>query len=165
MAFNTRELLTTPITGSNVTTAPVPPEGEYTAVTGDASKDENGMESWFRPIVYDEKDPETKQPTGKKVERLIFSVPFVLELSQVVKDQLGRQRYTCRLDHWLDFDTSGKLDMGKNDQLGRTREALGINDGAINWPDFQNKGPVKVIVKHRETSRGVIAYIDAVAKV
>lgn len=112
--FNPETFLQQQVTGANATKYPVIPAGEYPAIS--QKLDLRQMES-------------TKEP-GKKFT--VLDLTWGID-DAGVKEATKLDNPTCRQSIFLDtVDTpeGPKLDMSetKNVQLGRLREALGLND-------------------------------------
>lgn len=76
--------------------------------------------------------------------------------SPQVKELLGRQKVTIRQNFFLDINEQGNLATGKgqNVQLGRVREATGLNAAGAPFAPRMLEGKVcKVIVGHRASDR------------
>lgn len=67
--------------------------------------------------------------TKKQETRTILEVYWDV-LDDAVRTELEREKVTVRQDVWLDLDENGRLDQGKgkNVDLGRLREAVGMNE-------------------------------------
>ena len=85
-----------------------------------------------------------------------------------VKEATGRDDPQVRQSIFLDIDANGRLDVskGRNLQLGRLREALGLNTPGIPFKFADISGKVaRVLVKHRLDAEGTTwADVKGVAK-
>lgn len=123
------------------------PEGEYQAVI-----DTFTSETAFRTNEFEYK----KGPNaGLPGEMTTFNCPWVIQDDRV-KVALGRDKVIVFEPIILDFDNSGRLDLGvnKNVKLGQLRTAVGQKDTKP-WgvSMLQGAGPCMVRVKHREIER------------
>lgn len=109
--FDPNTFLSATVDGANSTERMPTPVGEYTAVIGDkiAARQWNSRDGTKSGIAVD--------------------VPLQLDLPPAVAEQLGQPSRTISHSIMLDTTEGGALDMGKgrNIQLGRLREALGLN--------------------------------------
>lgn len=83
-----------------------------------------------------------------------------------VKELLGRDKVTVRQDIMLDLTETGALDMGRgrNVQLGKLREALGLNTPGQPFSFDMIAGRVgKVLVAHRIDGETIYADVKGVA--
>lgn len=82
------------------------------------------------------------------------------------KQKTGRDTVTARQGIFLDLTDDGQLDTakGRNVNLGRLREALGLNDRAFSF-DMLDGQKAKVQVRHRTTDNGTFAEVRNVAHV
>lgn len=143
--FDTASFLNTAYTAATATAHIPVPEGVYTALT---------------------KQPEIKEgmKDGKPWYRL--TVPMSID-SQEVRELLGREEVKMNFQVFLEVE-NGVLAQGpgRNVQLGRLREALGLNNEGEEFTLNMLGGKVcKVSVKHRahpERQGEVIADIDEV---
>lgn len=73
------------------------------------------------------------------------------------KAKTGRDKITARQSIFLDLNEQGGIDTGKgrNVQLGRLREALGLNEGKFAF-DMLDGQQAKLQVGHTETQNGNI---------
>lgn len=86
---------------------------------------------------------------------IALDVQYIID-SPAVKEVLGRDKVTVTQGLMLDLTESGSLDMGKgkNVQLGRLRDACGLNvaGAPFNFRMLEGK-PVKVVIGHRPSDR------------
>jgi len=109
--FDPNTFLNDTVTGANDTRYIPVPQGEYPAIIKSVAarqvdrKDQPGQKSTIVDITYEIDDATVKTVTGL-------------------------DNPTVRQSLFLDLTPNGKLDMskGKNIQLGKLREALGLND-------------------------------------
>jgi hypothetical protein len=138
------------IQGANSTTRIPIPVGDYPCIIKDIAyrtierKDQPGAMSHVLDVVYAIDDANVREVTG-------LPQPTV--------------RQTC----WLDLTDEGKLDMskGKNVDLGRLREALGLNDPSVPFSFNQLKGQacfVKVVQNPSKDGKETYANVDRVGK-
>lgn len=130
--FNAETFLNETVTGANDTKYPVIPAGEYPAIS--KKIDVRQMQN--------DKDP-AKPFT-------VLDVVWGID-DATVKEATKLDEPTCRQSVFLDLDESGKLAMGqaKNVQLGKLREALGLNDPNVPFQWSQLVGqPAIVRVEH-----------------
>lgn len=148
MSFDVNSFLDLQVTGSNDTKLVPVPVGEYLGLTGEVE-----VKSWQG------KDDPTK--TGLKL-----LVPIKID-DPAVKEATGRDTSTVVFEAMLDILPGGGLDMGKgkNVQLGRIREATGLNDPSAPFSFRMLAGrPIKASVIHEEWKGDLYAKIKAVAK-
>ncbi len=138
------------------------------------SQQEGGISTDFVPVptgeylaVIDKVEP--RQVQGTKDTTKVYT--FLTVLWQIedagVKSLLGREVVKVRQEFGLEFTESGGIDRGKgkNVQLGRTLEAIGLNKPGEPWSFDQFNGRMgKVSVKHEIYKGAPQAYVDAVAK-
>lgn len=131
--FDATSFLDQSTTESNSTATTPIPEGEY-----------NGLIDKV----------EARQWTGKKdptKSGIILSVLWIID-DQAVREELGRDKVTCKQDLMLDLTESGGLDMGKgrNVGLGKLRQATGLNNPGQPFAFSMLTGRMgKVLVKQR----------------
>jgi len=133
--INPEDFMNTQVEGANSTESVQPPNGEYTAVIDDV-----------------------KIRTPK--ESVILDVYWLIDdMSGALQAVTGREKNIVRQSIFLDVTTSGGLDMGtgKNVQLGRLRESLGMNEGVFSFPEL--KGRVAKIRTEQRLHEGV-TYCD-----
>lgn len=108
--FNPDEFLDQQVTEANDTKVTPVPVGSYPAIIASVSA---------RPWVKKE------DPT---INGVALDVVWTIEDADV-KAQLGRDKVTCKQGIMLDTTDEGKLDVSKgaNIDLGRLREAVGLN--------------------------------------
>lgn len=99
-----------------------------------------------------------------------IAVDILFEVNdQTVLDLLERDVVKIKLGIMLDTTETGGLDMGKgkNVQLGRLRQALGLNDPSAKFSFGMIPGrQVKGLVKHRAGDNGqIFAEVDSVIAV
>lgn len=132
------------ITGANSTTRIPVPKGEYPVIIDDIQyrkadrKDQPGLVSHMLDVIFLIDDANVKEVTG---------LP----------------KPTVRQTVFLDLGDDGKLDMskGKNVQLGRMREALGLNDPDKPFSFGQLKGQACYItVVHNPSADGRDTYAN-----
>ena len=84
-----------------------------------------------------------------------------------VKELLGRAKVTVKQGIMLDLNEQGGLDIGKgrNVNLGRLREAVGLNVPGQPFSFFMLNGrPAKVLVEHRANGDQIFAEVKGVTK-
>lgn len=130
--FDKETFLSAEVTGANDTTYPTIPPGEYPAI---AKK------------LDSRQFPGTQDPT-----KIYTSLDIIWAIDDVgVKEATGLPEPTCRQSIFLDLNEAGQLDMRekKNVQLGRLREALGLNDPEKAFSFAQIAGqPAIVRIEH-----------------
>jgi len=131
--FNPDTFLEQTVTGSMDTKYPVIPAGEYPAISKSIAA--------------------RKMPNVKKPEQGSFTVVDIVWLidDAGVKEATKLDEPTCRQSIFLDLDAEGKLDLSatKNVQLGRLREALGLNNPEVVFSFSQLVGqPALVKIEH-----------------
>lgn len=111
------------------------PDGEYPAAI-DSFKLEN--------VKF------TDKSTGADEYRLVGRVSWNI-LDDTVKQALGMHKVLVRQDIFIDLTPTGQFDTSKNKNidLGRLREALGMNQGAFSLQMLQGAGPVYIKVGSR----------------
>lgn len=132
MSFDPESFIDSAVTGANDTVVAQCPEGTYRAQVGDKM------------------DPPRKVET-KRGPAYIFRLNWDI-LDDTVRAQLERPNVYVSQDLWLDFDETGALDMGKgkNVELGRIREAVGVNDPNVPFKMRDLTGRMATIsVAHR----------------
>ena len=122
------------------------------------------------PAVISKLSPrqiESRQNPG--TQQTIVDVTYETDDANA-REVTGLAKPTVRQSLFLDLSDAGQLDMskGKNVQLGRLREALGLNDPARPFAFSQLVGqPCMVKVTHNPSKDGreVYANVDTVGKV
>jgi hypothetical protein len=111
------------------------PESEYPAVVDSVKVD-----------VVKFKDKATGAEEQRLVCRLIWSI-----LDDAVKAAMGMSKVTVRQDIFIDLAPTGQFESGKNRNidLGRVREALGLNSGPFSLQMLSGQGPVYLKVTQR----------------
>jgi hypothetical protein len=123
-------------------------EGEYQAIAGEVD-----MTEWTG-----KKDP---SKSGFKL-----TIPWEID-DQAMRAKTGRERIIIRQDIMLDMSPQGMLDFGKgkNVQLGRLREALGLNQPGKPFSFRQIPGQAaKVKVSIRDYEGRQFEEVKSVAK-
>lgn len=132
--FDKDTFLSQEVTGANDTKYPTIPPGEYPAVS---------------KSIDSRQFPGTKDPT-----KIYTALDITWGIDDAgVKEATGLPEPTCRQSIFLDLNDAGKLDMRetKNAQLGRLREALGLNDPEKAFSFSQLVGqPAIVRIEHSE---------------
>lgn len=108
--FNPETFLAQTVTGEMDTKYPVIPAGEYPAISKSLTA--------------------RKMPNKDPMKPAFTVLDIVWEIDDAgVKESTKLDHPTCRQSVFLDLDENGKLiiDTAKNVQLGRLREALGLN--------------------------------------
>jgi hypothetical protein len=127
------------------------PAGEYVAV--------------IDKVEVRKTDGNEKNPDGSVVCDLTWAID-----DAKLEAELGR-RPTVRQGIFLDVTPDGKLDFGKgkNVTLGKTREALGMNEAgkSFNLLQLQGAGPakIKVALTPSKTSEEMFANVKSVGRV
>lgn len=96
-----------------------------------------------------------RQVETKEGPRWICGIDWAID-DQHAKDVTGMAEPTVRHDLWLDVTPQGSLDMskGKNVDLGRTREAVGLNDPSKPFKFDHILGRMaRLVIKHRTDDR------------
>jgi hypothetical protein len=148
--FDPNTFLSETVTGANDTKYVPVPQGEYPAIIKEVKarqmdrKDRPGEKSTVADIVYEIDDANVKQVTGL-------------------------DNPTVRQSVWLDLTPNGKLDMskGKNIQLGKLREALGLNDDTKPFSFDQLPGRAAIIAIEHNPGKNegeVFANVSKVGK-
>jgi hypothetical protein len=147
--FDPSVFLDTQIAESNSTVSTPVPEGEYTAVI--------------------DGEPEIRQWTGKKdptKSGLVLDITWSID-DAAVREELGRDKVTCRQSIMLDLNANGGIDTGKgrNVSLGRLRDAVNLNEPGKPFSFRMLAGQcAKVSVKHRVDGDAVFAEVKGVAR-
>jgi hypothetical protein len=133
---------------ANSTKATPVPEGEFQASIKSVT-----------PRTWSKKDDPT---VGGLALDIIWNID-----DENVKAQLERKEVTVKQGLMLDLNDAGMLDMskGKNVQLGRLREAVGLNTPgqAFSFQMLPGRG-AKVLVKHRIDGEDIYAEVKGVVK-
>lgn len=114
---------------------------------------------------------EMVQVVTKDGPRLVCRLTWQIDDPELaLKMNRQPESLTCRQDMWLDLSEDGKsLLFGDNHnvQLGRTREACGLNAPGkpFNFRMFEGQGPVLVHVKHRPDKDDPSVVYDGIDKV
>lgn len=128
-SFDPQSFIDSSIEGANDTSIVPIPQGEWLAQVDNV-----------RARKIDTKDG----------PRAIMDVTWEI-LDESVKEELEREKVTCRQSVFLDVTGEGSIDLGKgkNRQLGLLREAVGQNDPSRPWaPSMLIGNPAKVVVEH-----------------
>jgi hypothetical protein len=149
MSFDPSVYLDAEVRESNTTQFIPVPEGEYTAVlTG---------------------TPEIRQWTSRKdpsKSGLVLDLTWQID-DATVAAELGRDNVTCRQSVMLDLNSAGGIDTskGRNVNLGRLREAVGLNEPGKPFAFRMLSGQVaRVRVAHRTDGEQIFAEVKAVTK-
>lgn len=131
--IDAQALLDSSITGSNSTSLAPIPVGEYVAIIEDVE-----IKPW-----------QGRQDPTRSGQKLICKLMID---DEAVRTELGRDKVTAVYEIMLDLNDSGTgLDMGKgkNVQLGRLREAVGLNDPSQPFGFRMLTGrPLRVQIEH-----------------
>jgi len=144
--FDPQAMLDQAFEGSNATKIINIPEGEYTAMIQDL-----GVAQW---VSRDQ----TK--SGMKL-----SMRMILD-DQKAREITGRDNVSVKHDVMLDFNEAGGIDTGagKNIQLGRLREATGLNGaGPFSFRQLEGK-MLKVRIGHRVDGENIYDEVKGVTK-
>lgn len=138
------------------------------------SQQEGGVSTDFVPVPVGEyfaivDKVEARQVQGTKDTSKTYTFINIMWSIEDpnVKALLGREKVTVRQEFGLEFTEAGGIDRGKgkNVQLGRTLEALGLNKPGEPWNFDQFTGrQAKVSVKHDVYKGAPQAKVDAVVK-
>ena len=131
--FNPETFLAETVTGAMDTKYPVIPAGEYAAIS---------------KSITARKMPNTKHPDQGSFT--VIDITWAID-DAGVKEATKLENPTCRQSVFLDLDAEGKLDTSatKNVQLGRLREALGLNSADQEFSFSQLVGqPALVKIEH-----------------
>jgi hypothetical protein len=146
--FDPDAFMQTTITESNDTKLNPVPENEYPAM-----------------IAVDDKHKPTIRTTDKG--NVILDINWEID-DVAAKEATGLDTPRVRQSLFLDINDHGMLDMGRgrNVQLGKLREAVGLNIAGQAFSMSQLAGrTAKVLVKHRVTDTGdIFADVKAVSK-
>ena len=148
-AFDAEQFMNQEFSEANDTKSIPCPEGDYLGLTESAE-----LRSWVS-----KKDP---SKSG-----LTLDIAWIVE-DEGVKQELNRDKVVVRQGIMLDLTPEGNLDMGKgkNIQLGKLREALGLN--VAGQPFSFNMIPghtARISVKHDDPDQNdnIFAKVRAVA--
>ncbi len=116
---------------------------------------EGANDTSITPVPIGEWMAQADNVKGRKIntkdgERAVMDVTWEI-LDEGVKEEMEREKVTCRQSVFLDITAEGGIDFGKgkNRQLGLLREALGQNDPSRQWaPSMVIGQPAKVVVEH-----------------
>lgn len=129
-AFDPDIFLQSAVEGSNDTSYPTLPNGEYFAMI--------------------DKIDIPKDRKNKKDEPLyMLEVSWkVMDLDPALQKIFGDRTPTLRQTIFLDLTAENNLDMGKgkNIGLGKLREALNLNSGKFSFTNLVGAGPAKIAV-------------------
>lgn len=146
--FDPATFLDQTVTDANSTVSTPVPVGEHLATCGEVK-----IESWVS------KDG-TK--SGLRAE-----LPWAIENNAAVTQVTGRPKNIVRQSIMLDLTPEGGLDMGKgmNVQLGKVREAVGLNTPGQPFSFRMIQGrAAKIKVEHEPYNGQLYAKVGAVAK-
>jgi len=145
--FNPEAFLDAQVTEANDTQLIPVPEGEFLAVI-----DKVEVKTWAS-----KNDP---SKAGLKLV-LVWNID-----DAGVKEQLNRDKVTCKQDIMLDINDGGTLDMSKgmNVGLGKLRQATDLNVAGQPFAFSMLGGRVaKILVKHRPDGENIYAEVKGVA--
>lgn len=149
--FDPASFIDATVTEANSTVSTPVPSGEHVGVAGEVK-----LEPWVGKT-----DP-TK--SGLRLE-----IPWTFEDNPAITQVTGRPKNVVRQSIMLDMQPDGKgLDMGKgmNVQLGKVREALGLNTPGSPFSFRMIQGrSAKCKVEHEPYNGAIYAKVTAVAKV
>ena len=140
-----------------------------------SSETTDALETAFTPVDEGDytafiDDVEVDMVTTSNGQSPILRATFIITDDEV-KEKLGLDRPTVRLDAFLELNEEGGLAIGKNKnvKLGRLRDAVGQNEAGEPWSPsmLRSAGPVIVKVAHRynkETNEGPYAFVSKVTK-
>lgn len=145
MSFDPENFLHMEIEDSNATEIVPPDEGVYEAIVDNINARQFTNKNEEISTVL-EIDWELMDPDGSQQEKT------------------GRDKITARQGIFLDLTEDGRIDTseGRNVQLGRLREALGMNEGRFSFADLKGQ-QAKVLVQHRTTDNGTFPDVKKVA--
>ena len=144
--FDAAAFLDTTTTEASSTTSLPVPVGDYTAIIDDV-----------KPRQWTSKEDPSK--TGVALD-IFWAID-----SQEVKEALGRDKVTCKQGIMLELLDNGALDVGRgrNVQLGKLREATGLNTPGQPFSFAMLKGRLaKVSVSHRVDKDVIYSEVKAV---
>ena len=149
MSFDKDTFLSSETTDALETTFTPVDEGDYNAFIDDVEVDVINTSNGQSPIL-----------------RAIFAIT-----DDEVKEKLGLDKPTVRLDAFLELNEEGGLALGKNKnvKLGRLRDSVDQNEAGEAWSPsmLRGAGPVTIKVGHRynkETGEGPYAFVSKVTK-
>lgn len=146
-SFDPASFLDVSISDPNSTQLVPVPTGEYLGITG---------------------EPVPRNWTSKDGTKSGIAIDVPIEIDDAgVKALLEREKVTVRYGIMLDLNESGGIDTGKgkNVNLGRLREALGLNVAGQPFSFRMIPGrPVKVKIKQRVEGENIYSDVEAVAK-
>lgn len=147
MSFDADSFLNSAISGSNSTKIIPCPQGEFFA-------------------VIEKLAARQTQSTDGTQTRVILDVIWLVE-DDGARQATGREQVQVKQGIFLDLDAQGGVDMseGKNVQLGRLREALGLNGGEAFSFNMLPGRTAKILVSHRpdpKDAENVFADVKAV---
>lgn len=146
--FDADSFLNSAVSGSNSTKIIPCPQGEFFAVIDKLAA------------------RQTQSQDGTQT-RVILDVSWLVE-DDGARQATGREQVNVKQGIFLDLDSSGGVDMseGKNVQLGRLREALGLNTPGEAFTFNMLPGrTAKILVSHRpdpKDAENVFADVKAV---
>lgn len=148
--FDAEEFLNGTLPGSNSTKREVVPPGVYKAFISKLEI-KNGL-------VQKEGSERYGQPW------VALNLQWTIE-GQPINVQMDQSKVIVYDSVMLDLDEEGKVKMekGKNVQLGRLREALGLNTGPIAFRAFEGR-PATIFVLHEIYKGEPQAKVDKYAK-
>lgn len=132
------------------------------------------METKFTPLPEDDymayiKDIDAAE-MGKGADKSKVLIVTYAVTDERAKAFMGMDEPTVKHNIFLDFESDGRLSMGKNKNiaLGALRDAVNQNgSGAWNFNMLRGAGPVVIKLTHRynkETGEGPYANVARVAK-
>jgi hypothetical protein len=147
MSFDADSFLNAAMSGSNSTKIIPCPQGEYFAVIEKLAA------------------RQTQSQDGTQT-RVILDVIWLVE-DDGAKQATGREQVQVKQGIFLDLDAQGGVDMseGKNVQLGRLREALGLNGSEAFSFNMLPGRAAKILVSHRpdpKDAENIFADVKAV---
>lgn len=154
MPINPSAIISGATTKALSTEIPQVPTGEFLARVADLKSPDDIEKKWWR---------ENKRKDDGSTF-IILSVPVEI-LDENVKKQLKRDHPIVYLDLFLDFNDQGGLSEAEGDNvgLGQLYSAVGMKGKGQSINRLPGAGPMKVIVKHRDTDKGPRAYVASTA--
>lgn len=146
-AFDPTAFMNTQITGANDTQFRPCPIGEY-------------------PAVIDKVEPREWTSRDGTKSGVALDVFWSID-SDTIRTELGRDKVVVKQGVMLDMTPQGTIDggVGKNINLGRLREALGMNDPSMPFSFAMLPGKVaKVKVEHEIYNNAPMAKITSVVR-